>query len=403
MDNILLTAQAAPEKSPHITDESDNTWQIVTCEYPPQTGGFSDYTYLVAKELAHRKGEVHIWCPNAAGERPEIEGVTIHSAGTFSPADLRALGRQLDSFPKPRRVLVQWVPHGFGYKSVNLFFCLWLWYRSARHRDAIELVVHEPFLPFRSGSWRQNAAAAVQRLMTVILLRASERIFMSTPSWEKKLRPFETGGRRVFEWLPITSNVPYIDDPEAVFEIRRKYAETGLLAGHFGTFGAPIAEMLEALVPRLLTNNRSLSLLLLGGGGQEFRERLVKKYPELGGVLHATGHVHELNRLSLHLSACDLMIQPYPEGITTRRGTAMAALSHGRPLVTTTGALTEPFWEGSKAVELTPASDIDAFVNAALRVSNDPEYRRSLATRERELYDRHFDIRHVVALLRARQ
>ena len=403
MDNILLTAKAAPEKSPQISDGADNTWQIITCEYPPQTGGVSDYTYLVAKELARWKDDVHIWCPKAAGERPGIAGVTIHPAGRFSPADLRALGRQLDTFPKPRRVLVQWVPHGFGYKSVNLFFCMWLWYRSARHRDAIELMVHEPFLPFRRGKWRQNAAAVVQRLMTIILLRAAERIFMSTPSWESRLRPFESGGHRVFKWLPITSNVPYIEDPEAVFEIRQRYRKTGLLAGHFGTFGAPIAEMLEAIVPRLLTNNRSLSLLLLGGGGQEFRERLVKKYPELRDVLHATGHVHELHRLSLHLSACDLMIQPYPEGVTTRRGTAMAALSHGRPLVTTSGVLTEPVWEASQAVALTPAGDIEGFVDATLRVSNDPAYRGSLAKLARELYERQFDIRKTVATLRSRR
>lgn len=399
MDNTLLTAKAAPETSPLI---SADIWHIVTCEYPPQAGGVSDYTYLVAKELAHQKDQVHIWCPNATGERPEIAGVTIHPAGRYSPADLRALGRQLDTFARPRRVLVQWVPHGFGYKSVNLFFCLWLWYRSTRG-DMVELMVHEPYLPFRRLRWRQNAAAVVQRLMTVILLRASERIWMSTPAWESKLRPFETRSRRVFEWLPVASNVPRIDDPQAVFEIRRRCAKAGLLVGHFGTFGAPIAEMLEAIIPRLLRNNQHMSLLLMGGGGREFCERLLKSYPELRGALHATGHVQELDRLSLHLSACDLMIQPYPEGVTTRRGTAMAALSHGRPLVTTSGVLTEPVWAASQAVALTAAADIEGFVDATLRVSNDPAYRGSLAQLARELYERQFDIRKTVTTLRSRR
>ena len=45
---------------------------------------------------------------------------------------------------------MQWVPHGFGYRSMNLGFCLWLRPR-ARSGDQVELMVHEPYLEF---SWR---------------------------------------------------------------------------------------------------------------------------------------------------------------------------------------------------------------------------------------------------------
>ena len=36
----------------------------------------------------------------------------------------------------PRRLFVQWVPHGFGYKSLNMPFCLWVW-RRARGGDSV--------------------------------------------------------------------------------------------------------------------------------------------------------------------------------------------------------------------------------------------------------------------------
>ena len=36
-----------------------------------------------------------------------------------------------------------------------------------------------------------------------------------------------------------------------------------------------------------------------------------------------------------YLRACDLVIQPYPDGVSSRRGTAMAALANGVPVVTT--------------------------------------------------------------------
>lgn len=403
MDNLLLTAGPAPESTRPAAAEAGTCWHIITCEYPPQSGGVSDYTYQVAKGLADLSDEVHVWCPTVPGERPSLPGVTVHAAGKFSPADLRTMNRELEQFPKPRRLLVQWVPHGFGYKALNLFFCMWLWSRSGRIGETIELMVHEPFLPFRRGRWRQNAAALVQRLMTIILLRAAQRIWLSTPAWERKLRPFEIDHNRSYAWLPVPSNVPQAEDPEAVFEIRRRYGNGRLLIGHFGTFGAPITQMLDAIVPLVLRSAKQPSLLLMGGGAEAFREHLVQSYPELQGVIHATGHIQESERLSLHLRACDLMIQPYPEGITTRRGSAMAALSNGRPLVTTAGVLTEPIWEPSSAVELAPAGNIQAFVDAILRVLNDGDHRCSLGKAGRELYDRQFDVRRTITLLRARQ
>ena len=70
-------------------------------------------------------------------------------------------------------MIVQWVPHAYGFRAMNLGFCLWLWSRASRGDD-IELMVHEPYLAFWGGSWRQTAAAIVHRLMTVVLLRSAQ-------------------------------------------------------------------------------------------------------------------------------------------------------------------------------------------------------------------------------------
>src|ERR1700687_4819120 len=99
-----------------------------------------------------------------------VEGrVHIHrELGSLSQGDLRRVGAQLNRFPAPRRILVQWVPHGFGYRSMNLPFTLWLWHRARNRGDKIEIMVHEAFLAFE-GTWRQRAAALVHRLMTIII------------------------------------------------------------------------------------------------------------------------------------------------------------------------------------------------------------------------------------------
>src|SRR5271168_5022585 len=127
---------------------------IITPEYPPQSGGVSDYTAQVAQGLAQEGEEVHVWCPGA--ERISLSEGTVHvhrALGHVTAEDLRNVGEQLDRFPAPRRILVQYVPHGYGRRSMNVPFCTWLW-RRAQQGDSIEIMVHEAFLNFE-GSWRQ--------------------------------------------------------------------------------------------------------------------------------------------------------------------------------------------------------------------------------------------------------
>ena len=123
-------------------------WHVIACEYPPQIGGVSSYVASVAAGLGAAGHSVHVWCPPAEGPRPAPHGVTVHDQlGQFTPGDLRRAGRTLDGFASPRRLLIQWVPHGYGYRSMNLPFCLWVRQR-ARAGDRVDLMVHEPFMEF---------------------------------------------------------------------------------------------------------------------------------------------------------------------------------------------------------------------------------------------------------------
>src|SRR5712692_5144834 len=104
-------------------------WVLLTGEYPPQSGGVSDYTRLVARGLADAGDEVHVWAPMPAGTQPPgVEpGVAVHRlAGAFGHRDLDRLGRFLVRLKSSCRLLVQYVPHAFGWHGVNVPFCLWL-------------------------------------------------------------------------------------------------------------------------------------------------------------------------------------------------------------------------------------------------------------------------------------
>ena len=102
----------------------------------------------------------------------------------------------------------------------------------------------------------------------------------------------------------------------------------------------------------------------------------------------------------MHLSACDLMIQPYPDGITTRRSSAMAAIAHKRPVLTTKGKLTEPIWSESAAVSMVPVNEVDKLAETASRLLDDAYERERLSFAAAKLYDDSFDLRHTINILR---
>src|SRR5437868_5304911 len=53
-------------------------WHIITCEYPPQSGGVSDYTQQVARGLADAGDRVHVWCPSSLPSHATAAGIDIH-------------------------------------------------------------------------------------------------------------------------------------------------------------------------------------------------------------------------------------------------------------------------------------------------------------------------------------
>jgi glycosyltransferase involved in cell wall biosynthesis len=376
-----------------------NCLHILSSEYPPDIGGVADYTGQVAGALARAGEEVHVWT-SAERETSEASGVRVHpDLGRFRPSNLRRLGARLDEFPSPRRILVQWVPHGYGYRSMNLWFCLWLAAR-ARGGDRIELMVHEPFLQLQLGPLRHICMALVHRVMTMVLMGAASRVWVAIPAWESKLRPYTFARRVRIEWLPIPGCV--VAQSEGLRPpLREQFARsTQALIGHFGTYGRGVVTLLEQRLPAILDGPSRPALLLIGAGSSVFRATLVARRPEWAERIHATGYVPSED-LARHLAACDVFVQPYPDGVTSRRTSVMAALAVGRAVVTTAGHLTESLWKDRDPVALVDIQDRAGFAAVVARLLDDAEERRRLAARGQDLFRERFTLDHVVSTLRA--
>ena len=377
-------------------------WAILTGEYPPQPGGVSDYTRLVARALAAAGDTVQVWAPPAAAAEHIEANVTIHRLPDhFGRGSLTGLTRAFDQLPAGTRVFVQYVPHAYGWKAMNLPFCVWLWRRRKRH-DII-VMFHEVAFPWvgHGRILRHNFLALVNRLMAGIVARSARRVFVSIPAWSDLLRPF-AGGRPV-EWLPVPSTMPRTVSQERVETLRSRLHGNGSgvqdrrIIGHFGTFGPHLATLLREIVPPLLALEPAAVFLCVGRNGTEFAAALRHAYPALAARVLAAGELTP-PEVAEHLAACDLLVQPYPDGISSRRTSAMAALALGRPVLSTRGPLTEPCWEEGAVRLVNAAREMPAQARALLA---DARELLRLGTAGARLYQERFELRHTINRLRS--
>lgn len=374
-------------------------WHILTGEYPPSIGGVADHACIVAKGLVDTGAEVHVWAPQCGvDESDDRGGVHVHRlADHFGARALKELSRCTAA---EDRILVEYVPHAFGFKSANVLFCLWLY---SRRRLSITVLFHEvAYALTLHHRMRYNALGIVHRVMAGIVGRSAEHILVTIPAWKEMLRPVLGRKRCVsIEVVPTMNLTPVVRDVEGVARLHQLYASNKLLIGTFGTYGGSLAPMLEQVLPRLLRMHPKTTALLLGANGDRFAEGLYRGHPELRGRVFGPG-VLKQGQLSLHLSACDLLLQPYPDGATGRRSSLMAGLAHGRPVVTTIGPLSEPLWAESGAVCAAPSADIEEFIGLAARVIEDADLREQLSCNGARLYAERFGLsRTIVALRRA--
>jgi glycosyltransferase involved in cell wall biosynthesis len=365
------------------------TWAIFTGEYPPDPGGVSDYTGRVATALAGAGEDVHVFAPGSAASSTN-GGVTCHRLNRgFDARALRELSGAVAHLPSPRRILVQYVPHAFGYRSMNVPLCAWL----SSLGDPVDVMFHEVAYPWSASPTALLAAA--HRLMAAIVLRRADRVFVSTDAWAPLLR--RLGARRSPLALAVPSTLPESVDAHAVDAIRSALGVEPYAAvlGHFGTYGGAVGRMLSTVIERLL-RAPGRAAVLVGRGSDAFAAALGRAHPGVAKRILPTGPLPPASA-ALHLAVCDLLVQPYPDGITTRRTSAMAGLALGIPVVTNAGPLTEPVWLEEPALAVAPTAS--QLVDRAEALLSDSASRARAGAAGRTLYTGRFSLERTLAAL----
>jgi glycosyltransferase involved in cell wall biosynthesis len=349
----------------------------LTPEYPPAKGGVADYTLLLARAVAERQGTVHVWAPRVSGADVLDEAVVVHRVRGFDPRSLKSIGEELGGLPGPRRLFLQYVPTAFGFRGMNVPLVRWLQARP----EEFWIQFHEVALGWKA--WRKphlHVVHMVELWMAAALAARADRIFVSIEAWKRRL------GRHAERavWLPIPSNVPVRVDPLEVEDARARIGATACIV-HFGTYSPMIRADLEPAIRAILRDQKDVRFLLLGRGAREFAAALA-----LGQHVDAREDL-DSSEIAALLKASTLALQPFPDGISARRTSAMAPLALGVPVVTTHGFLSDSVWSRG-AVALAPAGQPLELARLCNTLLTDAEERLQLAERGAQLYRERFSL-----------
>ncbi len=314
---------------------------MVSGEFPPQHGGLGDYTNLLCQHLVPLGIEVGVVTSSAAGETARGKGFPVAPAvGRWDFLSWPDLGKRIRTM-RANVVHVQYQTAAYGlHPAINL---LPLALRLAGNPARVVFTFHDldaPYQPWLRGPLRQLAMRAGER-------RCDGFVATNAADFKQLLaqRPGPPAAR--YHLIPIGPNIlknPSKRDSRPDLRRRLGAGPQTLLVSHFGLLNQ--SKGLQDLLPAiklLREQGRDVRLVLVGGttGSSDktnlaFADSIRRKVEELGlsDQVIETGFL-EPTDVSDHLLAADVCALPYRDGASFRRGTLMAALEHGLPILTT--------------------------------------------------------------------
>jgi glycosyltransferase involved in cell wall biosynthesis len=368
---------------------------LVTGEYPPMEGGVGAFTEQLARTLADQGHDIDIITSKKARpadtprrasavlEPIELDFARLHPrAGrwrwpTLSTIADIAIRHDLEI------INLQYQAAAFNMRSPAIHFLPW------RLKSIVPTVVtfHDlrvPFLFPKAGRLREVTIRGLAR-------RAAGNIATNTADF----RTLQQWADRPARQIPIGSNIDvYEPNHIEIAEVREKLglSDNDRLLGYFGflneTKGA------DTLIQALAQLDQHYHVVFIGGqtgssdpaNNQEFLRQLQDQIERLNlsERVHWTGFLSPV-RVSAHLTAADIMVIPYRDGVSLRRGTLMAVLAHGRPLITTfPGEATTEFTHGKNMWFVSPDNPSE-LAQAIAQLAGDVLLRERLGQEAREL------------------
>ncbi|MDE2818110.1 MAG: glycosyltransferase family 4 protein [Chloroflexota bacterium] len=230
------------------------------------------------------------------------------------------------------------------------------------------------------------------------LAGSADGLIATNPEDEQKL-----AGAPMRSVIPIGSNIisaAASDESAARWREELSLSDSTTLIGHFGFVQAikGIDFLVDALA-ELRQNGHDARLLFIGGqrnavnagAGESYRESLedrIRGYG-LGDVLRWTGFLPEAE-VAACLQAVDIVILPYLDGASYRRGSLMAAINYGCAIVTTQPTVAHETFIHGENIWLIERQSAAAISDAVIHLIQNPQTANHLRAGARQLR-RRFD------------
>ena len=336
-----------------------------------QKDGIGDYTNILVEELRDKGNAVRVI---ASGRYSGSDGDVIKVGhGSWGWHELASTMKEIeDSGYDVVHMQYSPVSYGFGitFKLLPLLVRL-------KSRGTLFVTTFHTLV---GGRW-------VSRINALLLTMFSNKVISTndelTGLFGKWFAPFF--GK--LTQIPIGSNIPPADlsreDAREEFEKEYAISKGCTLLVNFG-FPNPwkgIEDIFKAL--RILPNKEKYRLVMICSEIDENRD-YIKGLRELAKDKGIEGNIIWIEgedgvKVSRSLKAADIFVAPYVDGISIRRGTLMAAIVNGLPVVSTYPRVDMPYFEDNKNVVLVPVSDPGALAAAVERVGMDIGLRTRLS------------------------
>jgi glycosyltransferase involved in cell wall biosynthesis len=363
----------SPENPFVETSESVYRIALLCSERPGHIDAIRSYSLFLCGALRNREdvsADVYLRTPRGDWRKADSEGANARNDLVRLLATYDAVVLQYNPFMWGRWGFAPWLPVAFTTL------------RRSRRRPVIALMVHEPYVPM--VNWRWTLMGLWQRAQLESLRVAADVVFASIEAWADMLARRRLA--RLTVHLPVGANFP--DKREARPLIRKHLGldDGALVLAVFGTANpSRHLDYVVASANALARLRTPVFLLNLGADA-----------PHLSS-LDPRVHVHEPGQLpegelASYLASADIFLAPFIDGVSTRRGSMMAALQHGLPIVGTAGPLTDgALRDATHALRLTPVDNPNAFVEAVCDLARDAGDRLRMGHAARALYEASFD------------
>ncbi|MDD2646451.1 MAG: glycosyltransferase family 4 protein [Patescibacteria group bacterium] len=317
--------------------KSDKKICLVSGDYPPCRGGLADYTKCLYDELIKNLNPENVYLVTSTEDDMRVE---LKEKNIFKIIPRWNFGGIIKLFNfirkiKPDIVHIQYPTQNYKRDLAVDFFPFIL--KLTRPKVGTISTLHE---------FSNRSLLGKLRLSISILF--SSRIIVVSKLYKKDILKFLWPFRLLLEskiiYIPDGANIlpPEKDviDLRIIQEIKEriKTNNNDFIICFFGSIrlGKGIEFLLNALDLLIKNGHSNFKLLFIG----QFGGDIYKRIREIIELNHLEKHVHftgycSPTEVSYYLLSSDACVLPFEDGVSTKRGSLMAAIFHKLPIIST--------------------------------------------------------------------